>query len=181
MGNNVVDDLSSSPTLGVDTHQASFKQDRGTTHFIANTRTLGATYHNTIVDLDSAVHPCFLLTRLAWGVLPMVANFLLRRHVRRVTIKQPQATSSTSTSSTHKTQDMTKHDLLAFLNPPRARSQSPKKRDRPTDLDNDNDSKDGDDAENDNELDAGPPERIRHDSNSRLPSQTPNLSFTISR
>lgn len=111
----------------------------------------------------------------------MVANFLLRRHVRRVTIKQPQATWSTSTSSTHKTQDMTKHDLLAFLNPPRARSQSPKKRDRPTDLDNDNDSMDGDGAENDNELDVGPPKRIRHDSNSRLPSQTPDLSFTISR
>lgn len=42
-GNNVVDDLSSSPTLGVDMHQASSKQDRGTAHFIANTRTPGAT------------------------------------------------------------------------------------------------------------------------------------------
>ncbi|TIA35912.1 hypothetical protein D6C78_05798 [Aureobasidium pullulans] len=188
MGNNVIDDLSNSLALRVDIHQSfdarNFvfvpKQDRWVAHFIANTRTLGATYHNTIVDLDSAVHPCFLLSRLAWAVLPMVANFLLRGHVRRVTIKQPQATSSTSTTSAYRTQDMTKHDLLAILNPPRARSQSPKKRDRPTELDNDNDGENGDDAENDSDMDTGPRKRIRHDDDSRLPSQTPNLSSTVS-
>ncbi|THW72806.1 hypothetical protein D6D18_10321 [Aureobasidium pullulans] len=103
MGNNVVDDLSNSLALRADIYQSfdagNFvfvpKQDRWVAHFIVNTRTLRATYHNTIVDLDPVVHPCFLLTRLAWAVLPMVANFLLRGHVRCVTIKQPQATSST--------------------------------------------------------------------------------------
>lgn len=111
----------------------------------------------------------------------MVANFLLRGHVRRVTIKQPQATSSTSMTSTYRTQDMTKHDLLAILNQPRARSQSPQKRDRPTELDNDNDGENGDDAENDNDMDTGPrTKRTRQNSNSRLPSQTPKLCSTHS-
>jgi hypothetical protein len=121
----------------------------------------------------SSIHPCFLLTRLAWAVFPMVANFLLRGDVRGVTIKQQQGTTLVCRIS-----NMTTLDLISILNPPRIRSQSPEKRDRPTDVDNNDNDGEVDDPEQKDNMDTRQRKRTRCDS--RLLSQTSISSKTSS-
>lgn len=202
-GDNAVDDMANAMALRSDIHQ-SFdarrfvfvrKSDTWVAHFLADTRTLGHVYHNTQLDLPVAIHPAFVLARLAWAVFPLISNFLLRGDMRLVTIKQQQQQQlqKQQPQSDYKTQFMNKPDLHSLISPPsRNRSQSPKKRDRPTDESDDVDVSDTDlrmrkrfrlrVAPPDTHMDTScdPPPSFASTSVSRLPSYQSHFQYVSS-
>lgn len=52
------------------------KEGKWIAHFLKRTKDQGPTYHNTQVSVHASVSSCFLLTRFAWAIFPLIRNFL---------------------------------------------------------------------------------------------------------
>lgn len=92
-GDNAVDDMANALALRSDIHQPFDarrfvfvrKSDTWVAHFLADTCTLGHVHHDTQLGLPLAIHPAFVLTRIAWAIFPLISDFLLRGDMRLVT------------------------------------------------------------------------------------------------
>ncbi|KAL8961879.1 MAG: hypothetical protein Q9193_001634 [Seirophora villosa] len=132
------DDLSNLIALRQDIHTAFDrhcmfvfvpKQDKWLIHFLEPSNTLGPLYHNVKANLNDGVAREHVLARFAWAIFPMVRSFLERGPKRWV-----RASVTDENGSKLEQNDFIDGTTITqrFF-PPRARSQSPKKRVRTDD------------------------------------------------
>jgi hypothetical protein len=62
------------------------KQGRWVAHFWKRTVEIGRTYHNRLLNIHPAVHPCFLLARFAWPLFPLLSSFVQKKQKRRIRV-----------------------------------------------------------------------------------------------
>ncbi|KAN0070565.1 hypothetical protein V8E54_011434 [Elaphomyces granulatus] len=62
------------------------KQGRWVAHFWKRTVEIGRMYHNCLLNIHPAVHPCFLLARFAWSLFPLLSSFVQEKQKRRIRV-----------------------------------------------------------------------------------------------
>jgi HNH endonuclease len=107
----------------LDGRKFAFTRKKGfwVSHFLMTTANLGFDLHNQEVDIP--VHPAFVLSRLAWAVLPRIETFLRRWEPRLVRVRQSPLVGEDK--------EMTPKELEAKYFK-KSRSVSPQKRQRET-------------------------------------------------
>ena len=91
---NTTNDVANAISLRDDIHRAfdsaffviARKQGRWVAHFWKRTVEIGRTYHNRLLNIHPAVHPCFLLARFAWSLFPLLSSFVQKKQKRRIRV-----------------------------------------------------------------------------------------------
>lgn len=133
-GATSVDDMANAMTLTQTVHTAL---DRGTfvfvrkrgqwvPHFLDPTYDLGPEYHNTPIEMPTAVSEAFVFANIVVALLPRIHNFLIRGEKRKVIVKRETITP--------RIVEMTGAEIQVLLDQSkRPRSKSPRKRPRDPD------------------------------------------------